>query len=114
MSQATLHTYRIRLVPLSEVHLGHEVDLDSDPEVMRYLGNGRARTRVEVEEQHRRRVATSERVSGLGFWAQVRRRRICWLVGPGAARSRRPGSGRGAGRARLPDPSSPLAQGPGK
>ena len=69
MSQVTLHTCRIRLVPLSEEHLEHEVDLDSDPEVMRYLGNGRARSREEVQEHHCRRVAISGRVPGLGFWA---------------------------------------------
>lgn len=69
MSQATLQTDRIRLVPLSDEHLEYEIELDSDPEVMRYLGNGRARTREEVEVLHRRRLATASRVPGLGFWA---------------------------------------------
>jgi RimJ/RimL family protein N-acetyltransferase len=69
LSQATLRTSRIRLVPLSDEHLEHEVELDSDPEVMRYLGNGRARTREEVEILHRRRLAAASRVPGLGFWA---------------------------------------------
>ena len=69
MSQATLRTRRITLVPLSDEHLEHEVDLDSDPEVMRYLGNGKARTREEVEEFHRRRLAVAALVPGLGFWA---------------------------------------------
>jgi len=69
MYQATLHTGRIQLVPLSDEHLEHEVDLDSDPEVMRYLGNGRARTREEVERLHRHRLAAARRVPGLGFWA---------------------------------------------
>ncbi|HEX5598049.1 MAG TPA: GNAT family N-acetyltransferase [Micromonosporaceae bacterium] len=69
MSQATLQTDRIRLVPLSDEHLDHEIELDSDPEVMRYLGNGRARTREEVEVLHRRRLAAANRVPGLGFWA---------------------------------------------
>lgn len=68
MCQATLHTGRIRLVPLSDAHLEQEVDLDSDPEVMRYLGNGRARTRDAVERLHRRRLAAGRRVPGLGFW----------------------------------------------
>lgn len=67
MAQATLHTQRIALVPLSDEHLEHEVELDSDPEVMRYL-DGRARSRAEVEEYHRRRMAAAERVPGLGFW----------------------------------------------
>ncbi len=69
MSQATLRTHRITLVPLSDDHLEHEVELDSDPEVMRHLGNGKARTRDEVEELHRRRLATAGVVPGLGFWA---------------------------------------------
>ena len=65
--QATLRTERIVLVPLSDEHLEHEVALDSDPEVMRYL-TGRARTRAEVEELHRDRLAAGRRVPGLGFW----------------------------------------------
>jgi len=66
--QATLHTARITLVPLSEEHLEHEVELDADPEVMRYLGDGRARTREEVEAKHRERLAAAHPVPGLGFW----------------------------------------------
>lgn len=69
MVQVTLRTPRITLVPLSDEHLEHEVDLDSDAEVMRYLGNGKARTREEVEELHRHRLATAGLVPGLGFWA---------------------------------------------
>ncbi len=69
MSQATLQTCRITLAPLSDDHLEHEVELDSDPEVMRYLGNGKARTREEVEDLHRRRLTTAGGVPGLGFWA---------------------------------------------
>ena len=60
---------RIRLVPLSDEHLEQEVELDSDPEVMRYLSNGRARTREEVKRLHRARLAAAWRVQGLGFWA---------------------------------------------
>jgi RimJ/RimL family protein N-acetyltransferase len=67
MYQVILQTERIRLVPLSDEHLEHEVELDSDPEVMRYLG--RARTRAEVEVMHGRRLAAAKRVAGLGFWA---------------------------------------------
>ena len=68
MSQATLRTSRITLVPLADEHLEHEIELDADPEVMRYLGTGRARTREEVEELHRARMAVATRVPGLGFW----------------------------------------------
>lgn len=69
MTQATLHTARIALVPLSDEHLEHEVELDADPEVMRYLGDGQPRTREQVEALHRERLAAAHRVPGLGFWA---------------------------------------------
>ncbi|WP_460869782.1 GNAT family N-acetyltransferase [Nocardioides pakistanensis] len=64
-----LHTRRIRLVPLADEHLEHEIELDSDPEVLRYLGSGRARTREEVEQLHESRLAVAARAPGLGFWA---------------------------------------------
>ncbi|HEY0166294.1 MAG TPA: GNAT family N-acetyltransferase [Jatrophihabitans sp.] len=67
-SQATLRTRRLSLVPLAEEHLDYEVELDSDPEVMRYLGNGTARTRADVLRYHRARLAAAELVPGLGFW----------------------------------------------
>ena len=41
----------------------------ADPEVMRYVGNGTARTPDEVAGYHRRRLATAERAAGFGFWA---------------------------------------------
>ncbi|MCX6498116.1 MAG: GNAT family N-acetyltransferase [Arthrobacter sp.] len=69
MTQSTLQSSRIKLVPLTDEHLEHEVELDSDPEVMRYLGSGCARTRAEVEELHRNRLLAAELVPGLGFWA---------------------------------------------
>lgn len=68
MTQATLSTRRIVLIPLAEEHLPYEVELDSDPEVMRYLGNGSARTPEEVEEHHRARLAAGRQMPGLGFW----------------------------------------------
>lgn len=60
----TLHTARLTLVPLADEHLGLEYELDSDPQVMRYL-TGRAATRAEVEQAHRRRIDTAP---GFGFW----------------------------------------------
>lgn len=66
--QATLQTRRIRLVPLAEEHLEHEIELDSDPEVMRHLA-GRGLTRAEVVTRHHRRLAVADTVPGLGFWA---------------------------------------------
>jgi RimJ/RimL family protein N-acetyltransferase len=69
MPQAMLRTDRIELVPLADEHLEYEIELDADPEVMRYLGDGRAHSREEVEVLHRRRLAAADRVAGLGFWA---------------------------------------------
>ncbi|MBG0831032.1 GNAT family N-acetyltransferase [Planomonospora sp. ID67723] len=81
MSQAILRTSRIQLVPLSDEHLEHEIELDGDPEVMRYLGDGRARTREEVEIFHRGRLAVANRVPGLGFWAGfVSGRFVGWWI----------------------------------
>lgn len=67
MAQPTLRTARLVLEPLSDDHLADEVELDADPEVMRYLG--RPRTREQVVAQHAKRLAIAGRVPGLGFWA---------------------------------------------
>ncbi|MFD7497514.1 GNAT family N-acetyltransferase [Streptomyces sp. NPDC059832] len=65
MSQAILRTRRIHLVALSDDHREHQVELDADPEVMRYLGGARSRERA--QEEHREFLA--EAVRGLGYWA---------------------------------------------
>jgi RimJ/RimL family protein N-acetyltransferase len=67
VSQAKLQADRIELVPLTDDHLELEVELDSDPEVMRYL-TGSGRTRTQVMTAHGLRLATAEAVAGLGFW----------------------------------------------
>ena len=67
MPQQTLHAARLTLAPLADEHLEWEIELDSDPEVMRYL-SGRASPRVEVEASHARRMAAAQKVDGLGFW----------------------------------------------
>jgi RimJ/RimL family protein N-acetyltransferase len=67
MSQLTLHTARLTLAPLTDEHLDLEAELDGDPEVMRYL-SGRASSRAEVEQAHRRRLASAHEVPGLGMW----------------------------------------------
>ena len=67
MPAPILRTDRLLLVPLADRHLELEVELDSDPEVMRYIG-GRARSREEVVASHARRMALAGRVDGLGFW----------------------------------------------
>jgi RimJ/RimL family protein N-acetyltransferase len=65
--QRILQTERITLLPLADEHFEWEVELDSKPEVMRYL-TGRASTRGEVEVSHARRMAAARKVEGLGFW----------------------------------------------
>lgn len=67
MSQAKLQTDRLELVPLSDDHIDLEVELDADPEVLRYL-NPRGRTRDEVLSAHATRMAHGTRVDGLGLW----------------------------------------------
>lgn len=67
MPQPTLRTSRQLLVPLADRHLDLEIELDSDPEVLRYL-SGRAHTPDEVRESHRRRMELASRVDGLGYW----------------------------------------------
>ena len=67
MAQSLLHTERVTLVPLADEHLPLEVELDSDPEVMRYI-TGRACSPEEVEQAHRRRLAAADEVPELGFW----------------------------------------------
>jgi RimJ/RimL family protein N-acetyltransferase len=68
MAQPTLHTERLRLVPLGDEHLQFEIALDSDPEVMRYI-TGRGLSAEEVEKAHGRRLAAAREIPGLGFWA---------------------------------------------
>lgn len=67
VTQSPMHTDRIKLIPLTHGHLQLEVELDSDPEVMRYL-TGHGRTREQVTSAHLLRLATAEPVAGLGFW----------------------------------------------
>ncbi|MFI1196273.1 GNAT family N-acetyltransferase [Micromonospora sp. NPDC020750] len=67
MAQPVLRTGRLLLVPLADRHLDAEVQLDSDPEVLRYL-YGRARSRDEVVESHSWRMALADKVDGLGYW----------------------------------------------
>jgi RimJ/RimL family protein N-acetyltransferase len=68
VSQPTLTTRRLVLVPLGDEHLGLEAELDADPDVMRYL-SGRGLSRGEAVQAHRRRLAAAREIPGLGFWA---------------------------------------------
>ena len=95
--QPTLRTERLLLVPLSDEHLEHEVELDADAEVMRFLG--RPRTRSEVDSFHQRRLVAATVVAGLGFWAGFTDDSFVgwWLLEPPS----RPDHGTVAGQAEL-------------
>lgn len=67
MPQPILRTGRLLLTPLADRHLELEVQLDSDPEVLRYIW-GRARSRDEVVASHDQRMALAGKVDGLGYW----------------------------------------------
>lgn len=83
VAQPTLVTERLELVPLADEHLGLEVELDSDPEILRYLYPV-AQTRSETERAHRRRMAAAEEVPGLGFWVGSGDGRLVgwWILQP--------------------------------
>lgn len=81
MPQSVIRSSRSTLVALSEEHLQHEVVIDADPAVMRYLGDRPARTR----EQGRGTPLPPDRRSsaraGLGFWAGfVGRQFVGWWI----------------------------------
>ena len=67
MPQPILRTDRLLLIPLTDRHLELEVELDSDPEVLRYIF-GRARSRNEVIASHSQRMSLASKVDGLGYW----------------------------------------------
>lgn len=67
MQLPILTTPRLSLVPLAETHLEFEVELDSDPEVMRYL-HPHGHTRDETIERHHRRLWETTEPNGLGYW----------------------------------------------
>jgi RimJ/RimL family protein N-acetyltransferase len=67
MAQPILRTERLLLIPLADRHVELEVQLDSDPEVLRYIF-GRARSTDEVLASHAQRIALASKVDGLGYW----------------------------------------------
>jgi len=71
MPQPVLRTERLLLEPLGDEHVDLEVELDADPEVLRYLW-GRARSREEVVASHAERMASGRQVDGLGYWMAFR------------------------------------------
>ncbi|MGA8257619.1 MAG: GNAT family N-acetyltransferase, partial [Nocardioides sp.] len=68
MGRPRLRTERIRLDPLTVEHTELLVELDSDPDVLRYIF-GRALSRDEVVDVWMpRRTRTEADARGIGFW----------------------------------------------
>ena len=65
-------TPRLRLRPFELTDLEDLAALDSDPEVMRYIGSGQLRSRQETEAGLRR-LMQHQAQHGFGLWAVVRR-----------------------------------------
>jgi RimJ/RimL family protein N-acetyltransferase len=63
----TLQTQQTHTAAARRRGLRMEVELDSDPEVMRYL-SGRASKPEEVVASHARRMRAAQTVDRLGFW----------------------------------------------
>jgi RimJ/RimL family protein N-acetyltransferase len=68
MPQPVLTSARLRLEPLNDNHLPYEVELDGDPEVMRYL-DATPHTPDVVAFWHKKRLAVATDHDGLGYWA---------------------------------------------
>lgn len=78
-----LSTPRLVLVPLAPEHLPLAVELDGDPEVMRFL-TGRASAAEQAAADHERRLLSARDVPGLGYWAGALRERPEGAAGAGA------------------------------
>ncbi|OAA78459.1 Acyl-CoA N-acyltransferase [Akanthomyces lecanii RCEF 1005] len=68
MAQKPLRTTRLHLQPLSEEHLKHFKELNSHPEVLRFI-YGRALTEQEAAQDHAERLTAGTLVPGLGLWS---------------------------------------------
>ena len=64
-----LATSRLLLREFDDDDLDNLLALDSDPEVMRYIGDGTVSTREQLEQALPRVQAAYERHPGLGIWA---------------------------------------------
>ncbi|KAL6836430.1 acyl-CoA N-acyltransferase [Trichoderma sp. SZMC 28015] len=69
MTLPTLQTPRLNLRPLAEHNRDDIIDLDSDPQVMKYVHSGRPLTQEEAIQDHQERLSACRQVSGLGYWA---------------------------------------------
>jgi RimJ/RimL family protein N-acetyltransferase len=64
-----LETNRLTLRRFTEADEGNLVELDSDPEVMRFLNGGKATPREEIRGRLPVLFGYYERFEGFGFWA---------------------------------------------
>ena len=72
--QAVLETERLVLRRFTGEDVDNLVELDSDPEVMRFITGGRPSSREEIEKLIMPAfLGYDERFGGLGFWAAVER-----------------------------------------
>ncbi|KAF4977097.1 hypothetical protein FZEAL_6330 [Fusarium zealandicum] len=69
MSQATLHTQRLKLVPLAAEHRDYVYQLDSDPKVMKYIGYGKPLDANDSAIVLKLLLETASMGPGLGCWA---------------------------------------------
>lgn len=70
---AFLRTRRLVLRRLTMADVDDLVELDSDPEVMRFLTGGRPTPRAVIEDEVPRLLAEYQRFGGLGRWATMDR-----------------------------------------
>ena len=68
-----LTTRRLALHEIGAAHANELYELDSDPRVMRYIGNGRLSTREQVDDAIRRVPRAYALYPGLGTWRATRR-----------------------------------------
>src|SRR5438128_12296035 len=70
--QIFLETERLVLRPFTEDDVDNLVELDSDPDVMRFINGGRPTPRQEIESDVLPTfLGYYERFAGYGFWAAV-------------------------------------------
>jgi len=68
-----LLTLRLALHDITTYHANELYELDSDPRVMRYIGNGRTSTRAEIDAVMQRVPQAYAVYPGLGTWRATRR-----------------------------------------
>ncbi|KKP05073.1 hypothetical protein THAR02_02860 [Trichoderma harzianum] len=64
-----MQTPRLSLRLLAEHNQDDIIDLDSDPQVMKYVHSGRPLTQEEAIQDHQERLLACRQIPGLGYWA---------------------------------------------